>query len=345
MRSVKETNKKIMAIISRIRCVALCSTVGTMLILTGCSAKEEIPENLSYAAEEIPATYKAETDLLKKYPEMEKGKDFEITYDFDCEEYQELLEKYDLERIAGEGTELERVMRLVDEFAVRLTHESYYDNSVEEKALPLLEYSLDKRNQGINCRAKAIILKEMCLALDIYARSVSIIPYSSVDPDSHVVNEIYDTQLEKWVMVDMTTGGYVVDANDVPLSILEIRQCGIDDVECAFVCENYKIGPEEYTTGLGDNLTYYMKNVFFFAISKYQGVGLRSGYDENVFFIPTNFELKNQMLSNSKFELEFANANPEYAAWAEDIQAGMEVLRKTKLNIGNVEKVYSKPEK
>ncbi len=63
--------------------------------------KEEVDENLNYAMEEIQAIYKAETDLLKQYPNIVKGDAIEILYDFESEEYQELLDKYPIEEIAG----------------------------------------------------------------------------------------------------------------------------------------------------------------------------------------------------------------------------------------------------
>ena len=302
--------------------------------------KEEVDENLNYAMEEIQATYKAETDLLKQYPNIVKGDAIEILYDFESEEYQELLDKYPIEEIAGEGSEFERVERLLYEFSARLIHGSYYDNSIEETALALLEYSLDKPENGINCRAKAVIFKDMCLALGIYARIVSIAPYSAVDMDSHVVNEIYDSKLQKWIMVDLTTGGYVVDKNNIPLSVLEIRQCGIEGKDCQFVCKDYTASPEQYNKGLGDILTYYMKNVFYFAISTHQGYGDFENESQTYFYIPENFDIKKQMLSNYNYEIQLFKEMSEYAHLAELLEKDMEELRKATFEIGDVESVY-----
>ena len=107
--------------------------------------------------------------------------------------------------------------------------------------MALLEYSLNNKNHGINCRSKAQILNEMCLSLGIYSRKVWICPNSIYDNDSHVVNEIYDTTLEKWIMLDITNNEYWVDENNVPLSVLEIR---------------YKAAMNEFCTPVaaGDNL-------------------------------------------------------------------------------------------
>ena len=116
--------------------------------------------------------YTMESGILRNNLEMRQGGEVELQYDFDHEDYGQLIERYEIDRIAGEGSEFERAVRLMDEFAPRLYHESWYDNHIEMKAMPLLEYSLDNRSQGINCRNKAQILNEMCLALGIKPVSI-----------------------------------------------------------------------------------------------------------------------------------------------------------------------------
>ena len=127
----------------------------------------------------------------------DSGETAEITYDFTCPEYKALIEKYGIDGIAGEGPAFERGVRLMHWMAPRLTHKGDYDNHVPFNSLDLLEYSLDKPEQGINCRNKSIILTECCLALGIYARRVYIMPYSPYDGDNHVVSEIYDPELDR----------------------------------------------------------------------------------------------------------------------------------------------------
>ncbi len=177
--------------------------------------------------------YIMEAGILNNNLEFGDGEDIELVYDFTHEDYAVLKEKYNIAEISKEGSEFERALRLMDEFAPRLTHESNFDNHVEMKALPLLEYSLDNGSSGINCRAKAQILNEMCLSLGIYARKVWIMPNSGYDGDCHVVNEVWDTGLNKWVMLDITQNQYWVDENKTPLSVLEIRQKGAKREFCA----------------------------------------------------------------------------------------------------------------
>lgn len=168
--------------------------------------------------------YIMEAGILRNNLEFKAGTDFELRYDFSHKNYEVLKSRYNIANVAKDGTEFERARRLMDEFASRLTHKSDYDNHVPVNALDLLEYSLDNKNQGINCRAKAQILNEMCLSLGIYARKVWIMPYSGYDGDCHVVNEVWDGSLGKWVMLDVTNNEYWVDENNAPLSVLEIRR-------------------------------------------------------------------------------------------------------------------------
>jgi hypothetical protein len=100
------------------------------------------------------AVYIMEAGILKNNFLFEKGTDMALRYDFDAADYSKLIQQYGIDTIAGEGTELEMALRLMQEFAPRLWHHSNYDNRVEIRALPLLAYSLDNNEHGINCRNK-----------------------------------------------------------------------------------------------------------------------------------------------------------------------------------------------
>ena len=208
--------------------------------------------------------YIMEAGILRNNSEFADGETVEISYDFDNEAYFQLIEKYGIDKTAGEGSEFEKALRLMNEFAPRLTHESYFDSDIEISALDLLEYSLDNKSHGINCRCKAQILNEMCLALGIYSRKVWIMPNSGYDNDCHVVNEIWDPQRNKWIMLDITNNEYWVDEDGTPLSVLEIRTKGAMREFCTPVQSNDKLTnlqklKEKY---IGDFL-YIMKNMVY----------------------------------------------------------------------------------
>lgn len=139
-------------------------------------------------------------------------------YDFEHDDYKILLKKYNIAKIAGNGSEYEKAIRLMNELAPRLSCLGDFDYSVDIKALPLLEYSVDKPENGINCHCKAHILNEMLLALGIYSHKLWRMPNSEYDGECcHVVNEIWDTALNKWVMIDISNNIYWVNGNGKPL--------------------------------------------------------------------------------------------------------------------------------
>lgn len=73
----------------------------------------------------------------------------------------------------------------VRERALRLKHQSDYNNHVPCNSLDLLAYCFEKPDVGINCLNKAKILAECCLALGIYARRRGGMPCSPYDGDNH----------------------------------------------------------------------------------------------------------------------------------------------------------------
>lgn len=245
--------------------------------------------------------YVMEAGILRNNLEFHDGTDYKLQYNFSHENYETLKSKYKLENTAKEGSEFEKALRLMDEYAPRLTHESNYDNHIPINALDLLEYSLDNKNQGINCRAKAQILNEMCLSLGIYSRKVWIMPYSKYDGDCHVVNEVWDTSLNKWVMLDITNNTYWIDDNKTPLSILEIRNKAALNEFCTPVEVGEKTNDLQ---GLKDknigNFLYIVKNIVYMEYCTEYTVGESKGY---YLLLPQNIQTEYELLI-SKNEID-----------------------------------------
>lgn len=235
--------------------------------------------------------YIMESGILKNNLEFTEGEALTIRYDFQNEEYKDLITKYHIDDIAGTGSEFHKALQLMHEFAPRLEHASDYDNHIDMNALSLLEYSLDNKSQGINCRNKAQILNEMCLALKIYARKVWICPYSAYDADCHVVNEVWDTDLEKWIMLDITNDQYWVDEEGTPLSVLEIREKGAlrefcTPVSSGDVMDNLQQLQKKHMS----EFLYIMKNMVYLEYCNRNTVGETDIYLLFPQNLPTNYE-------------------------------------------------------
>lgn len=247
--------KKVKVLLCFFVAVIIMMAAFLIYILTGCG---DWMQKTSYlqSTEQI---YHMEAGILYNELDFRDGEDYVIKYDFDNEEYPELLKKYNIKKTAGHGTEYEKALELMNEYADRLYHASDYDNHVDMNAMSLLEYSLDNKSQGINCRSKAQILNEMCLALGIYSRKVWINPNSIYDNECHVVNEIWDSSLNKWVMVDITNNYYWVDKNKVPLSVLEIREHIANQKFCT------PVSPDDKLSDLKKSLEYNYANFLYIA--------------------------------------------------------------------------------
>ena len=261
--------------------------------------------------------------ILFNNQKFEAGNDAEIVYNFDCPEFVTLKEKYNFEKIAGKGSDFRKAKRLLHYLAPRLTHSSWYDNHVPCNALDLLEYSFENPEQGINCLNKSKILEECCLALGIYARRVSIMPYSPYDFDNHVVTEIYDRQLKKWIMLDPTTDGFFVDGDGLPLSLLEMRDKFANAQFVTYVrstdsLKDLKKLKEKY---LQQNF-YICKNLFFFYVDKYSAFGVTG---ETLAFIPENYSVKEKLIANVKYRIE--NLPEEYRSLIPKLEERLEKLK------------------
>ncbi len=246
--------------------------------------------------------------ILNNYPEFAQDAEAHFTYDFSATEWKELKSKYTLENIAKNGTSFEKAKRLLHYLASRLTHNSFYDNHVDCNALQLLSYSFENQEQGINCLNKSKILAECCLALGIYARRVFIYPFSPFDFDSHVVCEIFDEYLDKWIMLDPTMDGYFVDGNHVPLSMLEIRAGFLSGCFQTFVSSTGREKDLQKTKlrNASTNL-YILKNSFRMSYEQHNGFGKKG---DAVCLIPKHYSIcKNEKL-NLQFRID--NTPKEY---------------------------------
>ncbi len=254
--------------------------------------------------------------ILFHNQEFERGNADENIYEFDCPEFEELRDKYNLVKVAGKGSDFVKAKRLLHYLAPRLTHSSWYDNHIECNALRLLEYSFNNPEQGINCLNKSKILVECCLALGIYARRVRIMPFSPYDFDNHVVAEIYDRTLEKWIMLDPTTDGYFIDEARTPLSLLEMRDKFANAEFLTFVLstDSLKDIHKLRTKHLNSN-AYICKNLFYFQIEQYSTFGERGNY---LHIVPNSHSVKGTTLANLKYRID--NLPAEY----EDLRTELE---------------------
>jgi len=133
-------------------------------------------------------------------------------------------EYFKLDSVAGSGSEISRIIRVLNWAHNMIPHDGRHWPMCEIDALDLYYYSKAHNNRGINCRALAIFLNECYLSLGIPSRFITCMPKDPNDLDCHVINAVYSSTLEKWIWIDPSFNAYVTDENGTLLSIQEVRE-------------------------------------------------------------------------------------------------------------------------
>lgn len=161
--------------------------------------------------------------LLKKFAGYESGS--QATPGFVYEPAAELREfrlKYNLDSIAGNGSEVSRIINLMRWAHSVVRHDGNSTNPNDKRADALINVC-KTQNRGVNCRMMATILNEAYLAEGFASRFVTCMPKGEKFDDCHVINMVYSKDLQKWLWIDPTFEAYVTDEKGNLLSIEEVR--------------------------------------------------------------------------------------------------------------------------
>lgn len=113
-------------------CLIVLAIVSTSLLVYIGSGSGAWIVQTSYL-QSTDQLYIMETGILHNERVFRSGQDIKIKYDFNNEEYAGLLGKYNLAEQAGDGSEFEKALALMDAYSGRLYHASYYDNHIDFK--------------------------------------------------------------------------------------------------------------------------------------------------------------------------------------------------------------------
>ena len=135
----------------------------------------------------------------------------------------EFRETYDLESVAGSGSEMERLTRLLGWVHGLTTHARNPSRPNRMNGLHLAGLAIAE-GKRFNCWMYATVMNDACLALGFASRIVHLWPHKEHPNESHVVTCVYSRDLAKWVMLDPDMCAYVADGAGVPLGVDEIRR-------------------------------------------------------------------------------------------------------------------------
>ena len=161
---------------------------------------------------------------------FETSKQNSFVYEFEyLPYYNELLEKFGLNKIAGKGNQFEKVLSLM-QWLTNNTQYCGYSSLTPCVPEEILNYSFGKGFSGsINCANKAILLSDFLMSVGIFALPVWLENFVMdiesdyfCDGKCHCVVHVYINELNKWIMVDPSFNAYFVDQTNAPLHLVEI---------------------------------------------------------------------------------------------------------------------------
>lgn len=260
---------------------------------------------------------------LKVFSIFVGDSEIKFSYNHECKEYEELINKYHLCEIAGTGTTIDKVLKLMDWCAANVLHNGGTKDVefLDKNSLSILDYSFQKgREYGVYCRLQAIVFTECCLALGIKSRILHCLPLSPYDYESHVVSMVYIDEMKKWIMIDAGNKRYFLDEMDNILSPLEARQRLGNQafIKCNVSDENY--------------LSYMAKNLFYFKSPQINTFGADMVKEQNtIYCIPAGFNVAEREIGYCQYALK--HSLPQFVSgWEEELNR---LLRRTEIMVAS----------
>jgi len=173
-------------------------------------------------------SYLDKLKLAKQYNAKDQRTVPTFTYqDATTPELVKLRETYNLDSIAGEGSEVSQMINLMHWVHRIIRHDGNSDNPESKNAAGIITICQQEK-RGVNCRMMATVLNECYLAMGFKSRYITCMPKELVFNDCHVINMVYSTELKKWLWMDPTFDAYVMDEKGILLGVEEVRQRLID---------------------------------------------------------------------------------------------------------------------
>lgn len=132
-----------------------------------------------------------------------------------------LRERYNLDSIAGDGSETEKMINLMVWVHNLSTHAPNPAWPRTMNALNLIDLCVTEK-KSINCFMYATILNEVYLSMGYPSRFIHL--WYTRTGESHVVTAVFSATLDKWIMMDADFGAYLMDEKRNILGIPEIRE-------------------------------------------------------------------------------------------------------------------------
>jgi len=185
-----------------------------LLFAFSCYASAQAPPKIDYVK------------ILKegKYNMLQRQKFSKFIYQSsEDENLTELRKEYNLDSIAGKGSDINKAINLLQWMHKTVPHEDEYNHKLLTAKNIIETYKEKGLAQG--CYPLAIAMNEIFLAMGFKSRIVICFAADFDHPNGgHVINTVFIPSLHKWVWMDPQFNAYLKDENGDYLSIAEVRE-------------------------------------------------------------------------------------------------------------------------
>ena len=224
---------------------------------------------------------------------------------------QQVRKLFKLDSIAGNGDEISKILNILKWTHDNIRHDGGNFALAEFDAIDLYNYH-KSTGKGVNCRQLSQILNEMYLSMGIPSRFVTCMPKNPKDPDCHVINSVWSSQLQKWIWIDPTNYAYIKDENGNLLSIAEVRERLINNKPLV-LNEDANWNNEQPQTKEDYLESYMAKNLYWIQCIDYSRFNAESRYryidNKYIALLPLGFEID---LPQGVISPKYVTYDPDY---------------------------------
>ncbi|MBD5082869.1 MAG: transglutaminase domain-containing protein [Clostridiales bacterium] len=143
-------------------------------------------------------------------------------------EYDELLEKYNLKQIAGNGNDFEKAVAVMQWLTDNTMYNGQQLHFLPDDTIKILDFSFGKPfKYAINCRDKAIVLTDLLIAIGIRAYPIALVDEKRWG--NHFVVHVYCKECNKWAMLDPSFNACFTDESGKMLNVYELRNLFLEN--------------------------------------------------------------------------------------------------------------------
>lgn len=135
----------------------------------------------------------------------------------------DLRKNYNLDSIAGQASDINRVLNLLEWMHQAVPHEDEVNHQILNAQYIIRTYKEKAIAQG--CYPLAIAMNEILLSMGFHSRIVICFPSDLNMPNGgHVINTVYIPSFKKWIWIDPQYNAYLKNKKGDFLSIEEVRE-------------------------------------------------------------------------------------------------------------------------